>query len=41
MFWKILSGIVRTSAALSKTATGLGTAIVITVSVVQFMRKRR
>lgn len=41
MFWKILSGVLRTSVTLSRTATALGAAIVITVGVYDFMRARK
>lgn len=41
MFWKILTGAAKAAFHLNRTATALGAAIIITVSVHDFLKKRR
>jgi uncharacterized protein HemX len=41
MFWKILSGLTRTTIAINKSVTALGLALVIGVGVYDFMKKRK
>ncbi len=41
MFWKFLAGMTKATFHLSRSATALGAAIVITVSVYDFLKSRR
>lgn len=41
MFWKVLAGMAKGSFYLSRTATALGAAVVITVGVYDFLKARK
>jgi uncharacterized membrane protein YadS len=41
VFWKLVSGITRTSLAINKTVSALGLAIVIGVAVHDFLKQRK
>lgn len=41
MFWRIVLGVTKVSVNLSRSATALGAAIVITVGVYDYLRARR
>ena len=40
MFWRILAGTVRTAVAINRSVTAVGLAVVITVNVYDYLKKR-